>query len=344
MQIYKKANLKPYHTFAIDVTCEFLVIVESIDELKFVFSNPEWSAFNKLMLGKGSNLLFTEHYNGVVIVNRILGKTVDEDEHFWRLHINGGEDWPNLVAWSVENGYLGLENLALIPGCAGSAPIQNIGAYGVEFKDICDYVDIMSLSDFTVTRLSNEECIFSYRDSVFKNQLYGQVVIVAVGLKLSKQWQAVTNYGNLKSIPAPQLTAKRVFDEVCQVRMSKLPDPAVTGNAGSFFKNPMISQQMYQDLKLKFPDIVAYPTDGAVKLAAGWLIDQCKLKGHQIGGAQVHPNQALVLVNRDNASALDIVRLAAFVRTKVFEKYQVELEHEVRFMNSTGETTLTQLV
>lgn len=344
MQIYKKANLKPFHTFSIDVSCEVLVIIESKEELISVYKDPQWSSLPKLMLGKGSNLLFTQHYNGVVIVNRIKGITVSEDSNNWLLHVNGGEDWPKLVEWSVKQGMAGLENLALIPGCAGSAPIQNIGAYGKEFKDVCQYVDVLHLDDLSEQRLSADECLFAYRDSIFKQSLYNRVVIMAVGIKLDKEWQPLVNYGSLADIPAQHLTPQRVFDEVCQVRMSKLPDPAVMGNAGSFFKNPVVSVSQYQTLLQQFPDLVAFPFAGEMKLAAGWLIDKSGLKGQQVGGAQVHQKQALVLINHDKASAEDIVALAEHVRQVVYDKFSVSLEHEVRFMDGQQETSLLALI
>lgn len=344
MQIYKKANLKSFHTFSVDVTCDVLIVVETQEELVFAYKNAEWGALPKLLLGKGSNVLFTDHFKGVVIINRLLGIDVSNSVDSWKLHVNGGEDWPNLVAWTVEKGYFGLENLALIPGCAGSAPIQNIGAYGVEFKDVCEYVEVLDLDSFSVKRLIRTECKFGYRDSIFKNELYKKVVIVAVGLKLPKDWQPITNYGNLKALPNDELTAKRIFDEVCQVRMSKLPDPMVTGNAGSFFKNPVVSTQKFDQLKAMYPDMVAYASEGGMKLAAGWLIDQSGLKGTSIGGAKVHEVQGLVLINSGNATPKDIISLASKVRSTVLDKYQVSLEHEVRFYDSKKETYLHELV
>lgn len=344
MQITANADLRPYHTFSISQQCAYLVEANSIDDLKQVYLNSDWANLPKLVLGKGSNMLFTEAFQGVVILNSLLGKEVRESEHHWRLHISGGEDWPSLVEWSIENHYPGLENLALIPGCVGSAPIQNIGAYGVELKDVCEYVEILCLDSLTVKRMSAEECQFGYRDSIFKHALYQKAVIVAVGLKLAKEWHPNNEYGPLKSLPAEQLTAKQIFNRVCQVRMEKLPDPTVTGNAGSFFKNPMISKAQFEQLQQQFPDMVAYPVDKGVKVAAGWLIDQCQLKGITIGGAQVHPNQALVLVNKDNATASDIVQLAEKVRTTVFNKYQISLEHEVRFIGAHGETNLQAII
>lgn len=342
MQILTDADLSAYHTFSISQTCAYLVEVSSVQELISVYQNPQWQDLPKLMLGKGSNMLFTQPYQGVVIVNRLQGKQVSESEQHWHLHVEAGEDWPSLVEWSVEQGYAGLENLALIPGCAGSAPIQNIGAYGIELKDVCEYVDVLCLETFEIKRLTNQECQFGYRDSIFKHELYQKAIVVAIGLKLSKNWQPNIEYGPLKSFDAQTVSAQEIFERVCQVRMDKLPDPAVTGNAGSFFKNPVIGEHHYTALKSKYPDLVAYPTDSGVKVAAGWLIDQCGLKGTAVNGAQVHPNQALVLVNRDNATANDIVELAALVRAQVKEKYGIELEHEVRFIGAVAETNLSK--
>ncbi|WP_171385899.1 UDP-N-acetylmuramate dehydrogenase [Vibrio hepatarius] len=344
MQILTDADLSAYHTFSISQTCAYLVEVSSVQELISVYQNPQWQDLPKLMLGKGSNMLFTQPYQGVVIVNRLQGKQVSESERHWHLHIKAGEDWPSLVEWSVEQGFAGLENLALIPGCAGSAPIQNIGAYGIELKEVCEYVDVLCLETFEIKRLTNQECRFGYRDSIFKHELYQKAIVVAIGLKLSKNWQPNIEYGPLKSFDAHTVSAQEIFERVCQVRMDKLPDPAVTGNAGSFFKNPVIEEHHYTVLKAQYPDLVAYPTDSGVKVAAGWLIDQCGLKGTAVSGAQVHPNQALVLVNRDNAAANDIVELAAIVRAQVKEKYGIELEHEVRFIGALGETNLSEIL
>lgn len=344
MQITANADLRPYHTFSISQQCAFLVEVNSIDELKQVYLNAEWKDLPKLVLGKGSNMLFTEKYQGMVIINSLLGKEVTASDTHWHLHISGGEDWPSLVHWAVESGYPGLENLALIPGCAGSAPIQNIGAYGVELKDICEYVDILCLETFAVKRLSAAECQFGYRDSIFKHSLYQKAVIIAVGLKLAKDWQPNIEYGPLKSLASTDLAAQQIFDRVRQIRMEKLPDPAITGNAGSFFKNPVISKDHFEQLKNQFPDIVAYPADNGMKVAAGWLIDQCQLKGTSVGGAQVHPLQALVLINKNHATADDVIQLATKVRDAVLARYQIELEHEVRFMGAKQETYLQELL
>ncbi|CAH0541742.1 UDP-N-acetylmuramate dehydrogenase [Vibrio marisflavi] len=344
MQIYKSADLVLHHTFSISQTSQYIVEIESIEDLKSVYLKEEWKALPKLMLGKGSNVLFVEPFEGVAIVNRLQGIEVNETEADWKLHINAGEDWPSLVEWAVNKGIGGLENLAMIPGCVGSAPIQNIGAYGVELCDVCEYVDYLCLESMKVKRLSKGQCQFGYRDSIFKHELYQKSIIVSVGLTLTKSWAANTKYGPLQELISSEITPKTVYSKVCEVRSSKLPDPNVVGNAGSFFKNPIVPQLQFEKLQQKFPSIVAYPADKGMKLAAGWLIDQCGLKGYQIGGAQVHEKQALVIINKDNATSQDIVDLAAYVRQSVLDKFAVELEHEVRFIGRSGETSLKQLL
>lgn len=343
MQIKTNASLKAYHTFGIEQTCSYLAVVESVDDVIQLFQDPAFTSLPKLFLGKGSNVLFTEHYEGLVIVNRLLGKVVEETDEHYLLHIEGGEDWPELVSWCVEQGFGGIENLALIPGCAGSAPIQNIGAYGLELQDVCDYVDILDLTTFETRRMSADECEFGYRDSIFKHALYGKCFISALGLKLNKKWQVINQYGPLQSIPTEELSPTSIFERVCQVRQEKLPDPEKVGNAGSFFKNPVISKDHYDQLIEVHRDLVAYPTETGMKVAAGWLIDQCGLKGISVNGAQVNPLQALVLTNVDNCTATDVVVLASLVKQTVWDKYQIELEHEVRFINKVGETNLAEI-
>ncbi|CAH0527305.1 UDP-N-acetylmuramate dehydrogenase [Vibrio hippocampi] len=344
MQIQHNAQLSHFHTFGIAQTCAVLAKAQTIDDLIALYRDEQWQAMEKLMLGKGSNMLFTQPYQGLVVVNQLMGREHRQDSEYHYLHVSGGEDWPELVEWATKAGFSGLENLALIPGCTGSAPIQNIGAYGVEFKDICEYVDYLCLESFEVKRLTQVECQFGYRDSIFKHQLKDRAIITAVGIKLAKQWQPNLNYGPLQQLDEQTVTAQQIFDIVVDVRQQKLPDPEVTGNAGSFFKNPVISQQQYQQLNQLFPNLVAYPAGEQMKLAAGWLIDQCGLKGYTLGGAMVHPNQALVLVNAKQATAQDVVALAAYVRDRVLEKFNVELEHEVRFMGALNEVYLRDLV
>ncbi|HBV39953.1 MAG TPA: UDP-N-acetylenolpyruvoylglucosamine reductase, partial [Erwinia sp.] len=223
-------------------------------------------------------------------------------------------------------------------GCTGSAPIQNIGAYGVELKDVCEYVDIVHLPEGNISRLSAQTCQFGYRDSIFKHQYQSGYAIVAVGLILKKQWSPVITYGDLSQLSPATVTPVQVFDAVCAMRSSKLPNPAETGNAGSFFKNPVVAAEQAAVIAAAWPDMPRYPqADGSVKLAAGWLIDRCDLKGYNVGGAAVHQNQALVLINKNRATSDDIVALAHEVRQRVGQKFNVWLEPEVRFIGAEGE-------
>lgn len=331
-------SLKPFHTFGIEAFAKTITKVTALEQLK-----TEWDRCQKenqpvLFLGEGSNVLFLNNFNGTVFINQLKGISHKEDENFHYLHVNAGENWHNLVEWALSNGIFGLENLALIPGCAGSAPIQNIGAYGVEFKDVCDYVDVFDLQKGESFRLTNAECEFGYRESIFKRQYAQGYVIVAVGLKLAKQWKPVLKYGSLVNFDESAVNSQQVFDEICAVRRSKLPDPTEWGNAGSFFKNPVVTQEHFQWLQQEYPSIPNFPVEeGFIKLAAGWLIDQCGLKGYQIGGAAVHQQQALVIINKGNATASDVVELAHHIRQAVAAKFDVYLAPEVRFIGENGE-------
>jgi len=250
-----------------------------------------------------------------------------------------------LVKSTLEKGITGLENLALIPGMVGSAPIQNIGAYGVELKDVCEYVDVLNLHTGQTERLDRDACEFGYRDSIFKHRYQSGYVIVAVGMILPKQWRPILTYGDLKTLNPVTANAWDVYQAVCEMRQSKLPDPKITGNVGSFFKNPVISQAQASLLLARFPSMPNYPlASGETKLAAGWLIDQCALKGFRMGGAAVHQQQALVLINADDATPDDIVALARTVRTRVGEKFDVWLEPEVRFIQAQGECNAVEVI
>jgi UDP-N-acetylmuramate dehydrogenase len=231
----------------------------------------------------------------------------------------------------------------MIPGCVGSSPIQNIGAYGLELKDICESVEYLDLNTLTIKKLEHSECRFGYRDSIFKQELKDQVIITAVTLRLSKIWQPLLSYGPLSQFNATSNTAKDIFLKVCEIRSTKLPDPRLLGNAGSFFKNPIISNDHYCLLKEKYPELPAYEFGENKKIAAGWLIDNAGLKGFQINDASVHKEQALVLVNNGNASSSDILSLANHIKTKIYDLYQIDLEHEVRFYSGSKETSLTEL-
>lgn len=342
MPFIEQASLKPFNSFSIQETCNHLITVNTVDELIEAMRSPLAGSCNPLVLGSGSNILLTQHYEGLVILNRIKGIEISEDKEFYYIEANGGEDWPAFVEWSVTSGIAGIENLALIPGCVGSAPIQNIGAYGIELKDICDYVEYLDTQTFELKRLSKQECAFSYRDSIFKRELKNRAIITQVGFKLPKAWIPTISYGGLKELVGDNPSSRDVFQQVCAIRMQKLPDPAITGNAGSFFKNPVINQKQFTKLKENHPTMPFYRVDGGIKLAAGWLIDNAGLKGHRIGGAMVHKNQALVIVNHQQATASDIVSLAKYIQSVVRDKYSVSLEPEVRFIGATDEVYLDE--
>ncbi|WP_081708493.1 UDP-N-acetylmuramate dehydrogenase [Franconibacter pulveris] len=338
-------SLKPFNTFGIESQALKLVEVQTAEALIQTWREAQTDHLPVLILGEGSNVLFTENFDGVVIVNRIRGVTVREESDKWLLHVGAGENWHQLVEYTLERNMPGLENLALIPGCAGSSPIQNIGAYGVELKQVCDYVECVELLTGTLHRLPVEACRFGYRDSIFKHEYQDRFAITAVGFRLAKIWQPVLTYGDLTRFDPTTVTPRQVFDAVCHMRRTKLPDPRVNGNAGSFFKNPEVSKAQAATLLQAYPDAPHYPQkNGSVKLAAGWLIDKCQLKGHRIGGAAVHRQQALVLINEENATAEDIVRLARFIRQTVGSKFDIWLEPEVRFIGRMGEVSAVETI
>ncbi len=338
-------SLKPWNTFGIDRQAHQIVCAENTQQLLHAWQTAVQSQQPVLILGEGSNVLFLEDFTGTVIINRIKGIDIKEEADAWLLHVGAGENWHNLVQLTLEKGLAGLENLALIPGCAGSSPIQNIGAYGVELQRVCSYVDCVELATGKPLRLSNEACRFGYRDSIFKHEYQDSHAITAVGLRLAKAWQPVLSYGDLTRLDPATVTPQQVFDAVCQMRTSKLPDPKINGNAGSFFKNPVISAEQARHLLAQFPHAPHYPQqDGSVKLAAGWLIDQCQLKGTTQGGAAVHHLQALVLINTGQATSEDVVRLAHYVRQRVGEKFDIWLEPEVRFIGRAGEVNAVETI
>ena len=338
-------SLKSFHTFGIDATAYQIIIAETVEALSLAWHQSQKAELPFLLLGEGSNVLFLENYTGIVAINRLKGIEITERTDAWHLHVAAGENWHGLVEYTLEKGLAGLENLALIPGCVGSAPIQNIGAYGVELNQVCEYVDVLELNSGEMTRIDAKDCQFGYRDSVFKHHYREGYAIVAVGLRLNKLWQPVMTYGELTKLDPATVTAQEIFTSVCQMRRSKLPDPRVTGNAGSFFKNPLVAAELAATLADEYPAMPRYPqADGQVKLAAGWLIDQCELKGYRLGGASVHRQQALVLINQEGATGQDIVALAHHVRQRVGEKFNVWLEPEVRFIAAVGEQDAVEVI
>ncbi|MGF1693966.1 UDP-N-acetylmuramate dehydrogenase [Photobacterium kagoshimensis] len=344
MNILPERSLAPFHTFHLDVNADVIVEATSPADLLEIWQSEAYQNQPKLLLGQGSNMLFTAHYQGVVVLNRIKGiNTIKTDDGF-HLHIGAGEDWHQLVKWTVDNNMPGLENLALIPGCVGSSPIQNIGAYGVELKDVCEYVDVLDLQTGIQQRLSNRDCLFGYRDSIFKHAYKENKAIIAVGLFLSHDWQPKLAYGPLAELDAANVNACDIFQRICVIRQEKLPDPNVIGNAGSFFKNPVITTAQRDQILVSYSNLPSYGVSASeCKLAAGWLIDQCGLKGHQIGGAKVHQQQALVLTNTGTATSKDVTELAAYVVEQVKLKFGITLEHEVRFMSAKAETNLAEV-
>ncbi len=329
------------NSFGLAVTTNKLVTIESMEDLQG-FSVDKDASY--LFLGAGSNLLFCEDFQGTLVKAELLGKTVESHKDQWVVNVQAGESWHGFVRWCIEQSVYGLENLALIPGTVGAAPIQNIGAYGKEFCDYCFSVTAYDLERKEIVTLSKDECLFGYRDSIFKHAFKHTHLVLSVCLHIPKLWQPKTAYGDLKSL-LNTATAKDIFELVCQVRKEKLPDPDEIGNAGSFFKNPVVATPIALSLKEQFPDMPCYATADLehTKLAAGWLIDQCGLKGARIGGAAVHVKQALVIVNLNQAEPQDIVDLAWKVKCAVKEKFGVELEHEVRFIGANGETKLENL-
>lgn len=336
---FSSASLTPYNTFGLIQTAEQLVEISQRDQLLEVWQAKQHDSV--LLVGEGSNLLFTAPFAGLVLVNRLKGITVTEAEDAWLLQVEGGENWHELVCWCLEENMPGLENLALIPGTVGAAPVQNIGAYGVELAQFCHQVESFDWQTGAYQTWSAAECHFGYRESIFK-QSAREHLIVSVTLRLPKAWQPVLGYGPLAAL-GEAATPTQIFSQVCATRQAKLPDPAVLGNAGSFFKNPKVITAQAEALKLAWPELPVFAAEaGLSKLAAGWLIDKAGLKGTKIGEAGVHTQQALVLVNHGGATATDVLRLAALVRERVEQMFGVRLEPEVRMIGAGGETHLDE--
>jgi len=337
MQIQENISIRPYNTFGLEAKARFFAGFRSIADLQEILKAGLSSGHGipQMILGGGSNILFTSDYNGIVLKNEISGieKIKEDDDHVY-LKVGAGENWHRFVLFCIQNNYAGVENLSLIPGCVGAAPMQNIGAYGVEIKEVFHELTAFHLheqSNFTF-RLS--DCEFGYRDSIFKNKYKNQFAISFVSLRLNKHPVYNTKYGaieqELERMGVKELSIKAIADAVINIRTSKLPDPNIIGNAGSFFKNPSIEKLQYDELRKKFPDMPGYVNpDGTMKLAAGWLIEQCGWKGYRKGDAGVHDRQALVLVNYGNATGEEILTLSEEISRSVFEKYGVLLEREV---------------
>jgi UDP-N-acetylmuramate dehydrogenase len=338
MNIEHEVSLKDYNTFGIDVKASFMAGFTTIDELSGILSESTFNNIPKLVLGGGSNILFTKDFKGLVLKNNIPGIRIAEDrDHEVLVTAGAGVKWHSLVTWCIDKGFGGIENLSLIPGNTGAAPIQNIGAYGVELKDSFYSLEAYEYETGKIVSFSSDQCEFGYRDSIFKKAMKGKVIITSVTLSLSKTPVLHLTYGaieqELKNMGVTSPDVKSVSDAVCAIRRSKLPDPVVTGNAGSFFKNPEITAAEFELLKKQFSGIVAYPLPGGnVKLAAGWLIEQCGWKGKVVGNTGSHKNQALVLVNYGHATGNEIWDLALKIQQSVSDKFGVLIEPEVNVM------------
>jgi UDP-N-acetylmuramate dehydrogenase len=327
-------SLKEFNTFGIDVSAKKIVYLNELKQLDKI-SNLK----DSFIIGGGSNILLTKDVEKTVVINQTKGIcTVKEDENFIELAVASGEDWHEFVMYCIQKGYGGIENMSLIPGSVGAAPMQNIGAYGREIKDVLTYVNAVDLDTLEMKKFTNEECEFGYRESIFKKSAKGNYFIVDVGIRLTKKnHQINTSYGdiekwlNTNQIESPKI--KDVSNAVIAIRKSKLPDPNDLGNSGSFFKNPIISSTHFKELIKKFPSIKSYPvSDQEVKVPAGWLIESLGWKGKRVGNTGSHQNQALVLVNYGNATGSEVKKLAEDIKKSVWNTYQIQLETEVNII------------
>ena len=334
LDVQQRASLRAHNSFGLPAIAATLVHIRSEDDVRRVVHDDVLGPAPKFILGGGSNVVLTRDIQATVLKVEVAGRRIVERRpDAVIVEAGGGEDWPAFVEWTVQQGLHGLENLALIPGSVGAAPVQNIGAYGVELKDRFESLDAVDLATGRTITLDATACHFGYRDSVFKHHLAGRAVIVRVRFRLPRPWQPVLGYLDLERKVAETGNAspdpRTIFDWVCAIRRAKLPDPAQIGNAGSFFKNPVVSVEQCRDIIGRDPEIVHYPLpDGSVKLAAGWLIDACGWKGKTVGRAGVYERQALVLVNLGGASGAEVVTLARAIQESVYGRFGIRLEPE----------------
>ena len=325
-------SLKHLNTFGVDIQAEHLHYIHHVDDILWCINNIQ-GPFK--ILGGGSNVLITKNIHDPILVNRIKGiEILEEEENEVLIRVGGGEIWHDLVLWAIKNNLGGIENLSLIPGTVGAAPIQNIGAYGVEQESVFCRLSAIDLASGQIREFDHRQCCFGYRDSVFKNEAKGKFFITSVVYKLNKKHSLELSYGSIREeiekrgIKKP--TIRDVSEIVSDIRTSKLPDPAVIGNGGSFFKNPIILKHQYEELKKKFENIPFYPYNNEmVKIPAGWLIDKGGWKGVRHGDVGTHKYQALVIVNHGNAKGTEIWNFANFLIKEVYNKYGIRLEPEV---------------
>ncbi len=337
MTIQKQVSLKPYNSFRVDVSAKYFTEITDKKQLSEIFGTHKFDKF--LVIGKGCNILFTEDYDGLILLMRNKGiECIEETDEAQILDVQAGENWDDFVRYCVDNRLYGAENLSLIPGTVGAAPVQNIGAYGAEVKDIIESVEVYDVNLQKFRRFTNIQCNFDYRSSLFKYPENKQrYIISSIRFKLKKQAGFKLDYGNLKMELEKYDTVnlQTVRQAVIAIRQSKLPDVEEVPNVGSFFKNPIVSQHSYENLKQEYPQLVAYPVnddDEQVKLAAGQLIDLCGLKGSQKGNVAVHDKQALVIISDGKASGSEILEFADNIRQKVLQKFGIKISPEVNII------------
>ncbi len=334
MNILETVSLKPYNTFRVDAVSRYFTRIQKLEDVQNLARWYQHSKTPVLFVGGGSNLLFKEDYPGLVAHCELSGKTcLYADESARYIRAGAGENWHDFVRWTIDQGYAGLENLSLIPGTVGAAPVQNIGAYGVELVDYFYSLDAVDMQTGEVCQFDVQDCQFSYRDSFFKSIQPGRYFITAVTFRLPKQPEWKLDYAGLQGqLDDHQISARRVSDLVSDIRRSKLPDPAVMGNAGSFFKNPVLEEKVWLEIRARFPEVPGYPQkeEGLIKTSAAWLIDQCGLKGYRVGAAGVSEQHALVLVNHGGATGKHIWSIAETLIRAVEDRFSVTLEPEPR--------------
>lgn len=334
LNILENQDLSAYNTFGISVRAKFLAVVENLADLKELSSRPEFQNNQRMFLGGGSNVLFLQDFAGLIVINKIKGmRVVQEDADFMYVYSASGEIWNDLVNFAVEHSVWGIENLAFIPGTVGGAPMQNIGAYGDELKNSLESVEVLDLSTMETKVLANTECKFGYRDSIFKNEAKGKYFILGITLKLSKHEKKNIKYKVLADYIAKNNltidTPADVSKAVTEIRKSKLPDPAVLGNAGSFFKNVFVSPLRLEELQKDYKDMPFFKENGEVKIPAGWLIEQCGFKGKRLGKVGVYDKQSLVLVSYGGAKGEEVFGLAKEIIKAVQDKFGLVIAPEV---------------
>jgi UDP-N-acetylmuramate dehydrogenase len=337
MQVIENVPLNKLNTFGVEANADWFVDIREENDLQFLFAQDRWKNFPRLVLGGGSNMLFTSDYKGLIIHIKIQGIRFELSGNDVIVTAGGGVVWNDLVNYCVDNGFAGIENLSLIPGSVGASPVQNIGAYGVELQDIFHSCRAFEIATGKIRVFDKEDCGFSYRDSVFKSALKGQYIITEVSFKLSKTFEPKITYGAIsdelqkRGINNPGI--KDLSTVVSHIRVSKLPDPATIGNAGSFFKNPVIPNAQFLKLKADFPEIVHFPAEeGYTKISAGWMIEYCGWKGKVVGNTGTWKNQALVLVNHGNATGKEIFKFSKSIIESVNAKFGIMLEREVNII------------